>query len=107
MLAELDLDESQGQPGSVHRHLEVPQDVRERADMILVTVCDEERLDLAPFLEEVGGIGDDEVDSRHAFFGKHHAAIDDDNAVSVLENGHILTDLTDAAERDDSKLWLS
>ena len=77
------------------------QDVRQAADVVLVGVGDEERLDVGLALLQVGDVGDDEVDPEHLLVGEHQAAVDDDDVVAVLEHVHVLADLADPAERDD------
>ena len=82
---------------------ELGQHVRQAADVVLVGVGDEERLDLVAALLEVGDVGHDEVDAEHLLVGEHQPAVDDDDVVAVLEDVHVLADLADAAERDDAE----
>ena len=82
---------------------ELGQDVRQRADVVLVGVGDEERLDVGAALLEVGDVGDDEVDAEHLLVGEHQSAVDDDDLVAVLEDVHVLADLAHPAERDDAE----
>ena len=74
-----------------------------RADVVLVGVGDEERLDVGAALLEVGDVGDDEVDAEHLLVGEHQPAVDDDDVVAVLEDVHVLADLAHPAERDDAE----
>ena len=88
----------------VDRHArELGQDVRQPADVVLVGMRDEERLDLVAAFLEVGDVGHDEVDAEHLLVGEHQPAVDDDDVVAVLEHVHVLADLAHAAERDDPK----
>jgi hypothetical protein len=88
----------------VDRHArELRQHVRQRADVVLVGVGDEERLDVGAALLEVRDVGDDEVDAEHLLVGEHEAAVDDDDLVAVLEDVHVLADLAHPAERDDAE----
>ena len=82
---------------------ELGQDVRQAADVVLVGVGDEERLDVGAALLEVGDVGDDEVDAEHLLVGEHQSAVDDDDLVAVLEDVHVLADLAHPAERDDAE----
>ena len=60
-------------------------------------------LTLARLLVEVGDVGDDDVDPVHLLIGEGQPAVDDDDLVGELEHGHVLADLTDAAERGDTE----
>ena len=102
VLLDLVAEQAAGERRGVDRHArELRQDVRQGADVVLVGVGDQERLDVGLALLEVGDVGDDEVDPEHLLVGEHQAAVDDDDVVAVLEHVHVLADLADAAERDD------
>ena len=104
VLLDLVAEEAAGEGRGVDRHArELGQDVRQRADVVLVGVGDEEGLDLVLVLLEVGDVGDDEIDPEHLLVGEHQPAVDHDDVVAVLEHVHVLADLADAAERDDAK----
>ena len=104
VLLDLVAEEAAGQRAGIDRHArELGQDVRQRADVVLVGVGDEERPDLGAVLLEVGDVGDDEVDAEHLLVGEHEAAVDDDDVVAVLEHVHVLADLAHPAERDDAE----
>ena len=104
VLLDLVAEEAARQRRRVDRHArELREDVRQRADVVLVRVGDEERLDVGAALLEIGDVGDDEVDAEHLLVGEHEAAIDDDDLVAVLEDVHVLADLAHPAERDDAE----
>ena len=104
VLLDLVAEQAAGERRGVDRHArELRQDVRQGADVVLVGVGDEERLDVGLALLEVGDVGDDEVDAEHLLVGEHEPAVDDDDVVAVLEHVHVLADLADAAERDDAE----
>ena len=104
VLLDLVAEQAARQGRGVDRHArELGQHVRQRADVVLVGVGDEERLDVGAALLEVGDVGDDEVDAEHLLVGEHQAAVDDDDLVAVFEDVHVLADLAHPAERDDSE----
>ena len=37
--------------------------------------------------------------------GEHDARVDEDHVVAVLDDGHVLADLVEPAERDDAKAF--
>ena len=87
----------------VHRHRQVAQHVRQRADVIFVAVRDDEAEKAVAEPLQVGEIGNDQVDAEHVQLGKHQAAVDGDRRVAVLEHQAIETDLAEPAERDDTQ----
>ena len=104
VLLDLVAEQAAGQGRGVDRHArELRQDVRQRADVVLVGMGDEERLDVGAALLEIGDVGDDEVDAEHLLVREHQAAVDDDDLVAVFEDVHVLADLAHPAERDDSE----
>ena len=72
--------------------------------MVLVSVCDEYAAYLVRVVYQVGYIRYDEVDTWHIIVGESHATVDDDDVVTVLEHGHILTYLLQTAETHDPEL---
>ena len=109
VLLDLVAEQAAGQRAGVHGHArELRQHVRQRADVVLVGVGDEERPHVLAALLEIGDVGDDEVDAEHLLVGEHEAAVDDDDVVAVLEHVHVLADLPHPAERDDAErhVWV-
>ena len=51
-------------------------------------------------------VGQDQVDAGVVLLGEEHAAVDDQQAAVVLEDGHVAADLAEAAERDDPQAAL-
>ena len=84
--------------------LDLAQDVRQAADVVLVAVREDDRAQRAAF--EVGEVGQDEVDAEVLVAREGEPRVDHDPVLAVLEDGHVLPDLAEAAERDDSE-WRS
>ena len=68
--------------------------------MVLVAVRDEDRLELLAVLLDVANVRDHEVDAEHLLVREHEARVDGDHVVAVLEQHHVLADLTETAEGD-------
>ena len=88
------------------RHLvlaEVADHPRQRADVILVAVGDDERLDRVDVLAQVREVRQDEVDAHHLGGREAQAAVDDDDPAVVLDDREVLADLADASEREDAQ----
>ena len=73
--------------------------------MVLMAVGDEETADTGAVLDEVGHIGDDEIDAVHVVPGKGHAAVHHDDLAAVLIGGHILADLVQTAQGDNFQFF--
>ena len=67
--------------------------------MVLVAVGEDDRLDVVDAVAQVGEVRQDEVDAEHLGRREHQAGVDDDDPAVVLDDGHVLADLAQAAER--------
>ena len=71
--------------------------------MVLVTVRDDDRLDVGDALAQVREVRQHEVDAHHLGRREAQAAVDDDHPAVVLDDRHVLADLADASEREDAE----
>ncbi len=69
-----------------------------------MAVRDDDRLDVLGALAQVGEVGQHEVDADHLGRREAQADVDDDDPAVVLDDGHVLADLAQAAERQDAQL---
>ena len=69
--------------------------------MVLVAVGDDDRLDVVGALAQVGEVGQHEVDADHLGRREAQADVDDDDAVVVLDDRHVLADLAQPPEGQD------
>ncbi len=108
VLVELRAGHGDGELAAVdHRHgvlAELAQDPRQRAEVILVAVGDDDRLDVVDPLAQVREVRQHEVDAHHLGGREAQPAVDHDDAVAVLDDGEVLPDLADASEREDAQL---
>ena len=102
VLSQLDADEPVRQPGSVHRDVELGENVGQGADMVLVTVGDQDRPHPVAVLPQVGDVRDYEVDPGHTFLGKQDPRVDDDDVATALQGHHVLAYLSQPSQGDDS-----
>ena len=87
-----------------HRRLpQVPQHPRQRADVVLVPVGDDDRLDVLDVLAQVREVRQHEVDAHHLGGREAQPAVDHDDLAVVLDDGHVLADLADAPQREDAQ----
>ena len=104
MLVELRADHADRQLAAVdHRRLaDLAQHVGQRADVVLVAVGEDDRLDVVGAVAQVGEVGQDEVDPEHLRGRELEPGVDDDDPAAVFDDGHVLADLAQPAERDDA-----
>ena len=106
VLAQLLPHQSQRQRRAVHGHRRRPQQVRQGADVILVTMGEDHAAEpLAP-LQRVREVGDHVVDAGELIVGKHEAAVDGDEIVAELDEHHVQADLAEAAEGNQADCGL-
>jgi hypothetical protein len=73
--------------------------VRHRADVILVTVRQDQRRRTA--LLKVGQIRNDPIDAQQLGVREHHARVDDDGRLRPRDRKHVHAELAESAERND------
>ena len=100
-LLELVLYDAHREPCGEHRDIDLLKDVRQRADVVLMSVCDDKTLDFIDVILEISSVRDHQVDSEHVVLGKGQSAVYYNNTVFVFEGSYIHTDLLKASEGDD------
>ncbi len=90
--------------GRVEARAELAEHPGKRAEVILVPVRDDDRLDLGRPLAQVGEVGQHEVDADHLRGREAQSHVDDDDPAVVFDDRHVLTDLAEPAERQDAQL---
>ena len=84
------------------RQLQVVDQVGQRAHMVFVAVRDDDADDAIALVAQIAPVGQDQVDAQHVVAWEHKAGVDDQDLIVNLEKRHVLADLAEAAERDDS-----
>ena len=100
VLVELGADHADGQLAAVdhRRRADLPHHVGQRADVVLVAVGEDDRLDVVGAVAQVGEVGQDEIDAEHLGGREHQAGVDDDDPAVLFDDGHVLADLPQPAE---------
>src|ERR671930_1314761 len=80
----LGLDEFRGKRRGVHRDLEPRPKIEQRAEMILMRMCEHEPEKIASLLHEVADVRHDEVDPRQRVVGKRNSEIDREPLPALL-----------------------
>src|SRR5205085_2226374 len=88
-----------------HRDLgaQLAQDPRQRAEVVLVAVRDDDPLDVVDAVAQVAEVRQHEVDADHLGGREAQPDVDDDDRVLVLEDHHVLADLAQPAQREDAQ----
>ena len=101
VLLKLQLDYACRERRGVDRHVQLAHHIRQRADVILVSVSDYYASDAVFILLQVRNIGYNDINAVELLVRKSEAAVHDDNVLPVLVHGEILSYLTKTAERND------
>ncbi len=101
MLVEFVFDVGEGELGAPDGDVEFREHPGKAADVVLVAVGEDDSANALAVLDEVGDVGDDDVDAEKLGFGEHEPGVDDDNVVSPADGHAVHAELAEAPERDD------
>ena len=102
MLLQLVLDESDGHGRAVDGGIDLFEEISQTADVILVTVGNDDATELILIALHVGEVRDDDIHAGHLRIRECQSAVEDEHIIGTLKNGHILADLTQSAKRNDA-----
>ena len=105
MLLQLQFDEAVGHGCSVDGAVHLLHTIRNRTDVVLVAVGDEHTPQLLLIGHQIGKIRDDQVHAVHILLREAHAAVHHDHVLAVLQDGDVLTDLIQTAQRDNFQFF--
>ena len=105
VLFELALDVGQGELGGVDGDLELGEDPGQAADVVLVAVGEDDGADVCLVFNQVGDIGDDDIDAEQFRLREHEAGVDHDNVVFPAEREAVHAELAQPAEGDDFQFF--
>ena len=86
---------------TVNRDVEFLEDVRQRAEVIFVTMRQDNGRDVVTILFEKIEIWNTDIDAVSSFFGESHARVEDDHLILITHRHTIHPKLADTAERND------
>ena len=93
--------EAGGETGAIDGDVQLFEDIGNRADVILVTVGDEHTPQLFLVGHQIGKIGDHQIHAVHIFIGETDTAVHHDHILAILQDGDVLADLIQTAQRDN------
>ena len=98
VLLQLEVHDARRQARGVDGTFELLHGVRNAADVILMPVREEQPADLLLVLHQIRHIRDDQIHAVHIILREAEPAVDDDDVLSVFQDGHILADLVETAK---------
>src|SRR6476660_3892434 len=101
VLIQLALCQAQREVRRINRHVDLLQDVRQRADMIFMSMRENNRRDVLLVLFEDFEIRNADIDAVDALFGKAHARVEHQHLVAAAQQSTVHPELADSAEGND------
>ena len=98
MLHQLVFDDAEGQARAVDRNIELAENVRDRSDVVLVSVRKEKSAYPVCVFLKIGGIRDNEIDAEHILVREPETAVYHDYIVFVFDDREVLSDLVETSE---------
>ena len=87
--------------GTIDGNVEFLEDIRQRAQMIFVTVGEHYSSDVVAILFKEVEIGNANVNTVSSLLGKTHAGVEDEHLVPITHSHAIHPKFADTAERDN------
>ena len=102
---QLQLNQTVGHSGAMDGTVNFPHGVGNGTDVVLVAVGDEEAPQLFLVFHQVGEVGDHQIHAVHVLLREAHAAVYHDHVLAVLQDGDVLADLIQTAQRDNFQFF--
>ena len=99
---QLALDQSQCHAGAINRHIDLFQQICQTADMVLVTVGNDDAANLVLVALHIGEIRNDNIHTGHIHIRKCQTAVQNEHVIAALKHGHVLSDLVQTTQRNDT-----
>src|SRR5260370_32997432 len=87
---------------AIHGGRKPLQQVRQRADMVLVRMGEDNALNVEAGLLQIGELGHQEAAAERTFLGEHNAGVDHNGALAALDDQKIQANFAETAERYNS-----
>ena len=91
--------------GAVDRNLQLVQDPRQAADVVLVPVRQHNAAHMLLVLNQVGDVGHHNVDAQQFRLGKHQARVNDNNVVFPAHRQAVHSELAKPAQGDNLQFF--
>ena len=94
-------DETQRETHSVNRNVQLLQQERNRSDMVLMSMCNDQPADLLIAVDQIIKVRNDFVNTEHVIIREAKSAVDNDNFILVFDGCHVLADFAKSSQRND------
>ena len=101
---ELAVDIGEGELGAVDGNVELGEDPGQPADMVFMTMGEDDGADVLPVLGEIGDVRHDDIDAKELRFREHEAGIDNDDVVFPADREAVHAEFAESAEGDNFQL---
>ena len=101
VLLQLQLNQPVGHGSTVDGADYLLHKIRNGANVVLVPMGDKHPPELLGICNDIGKIGNHQVNAVHILVRKANAAIDDNHILAILQHGHVLANLIQTAKRDN------
>ena len=101
MLFEFALDVGEREFGAVDRNVQLGKDRGQSANVIFMTMREDDGTNMITVLEQIGDVGNDDIDAQEFGFGEHQSGVDDDDVIGPADGHAVHPELAQAAERND------
>ena len=101
ILLQASLQYAERQTCTIHGAWDLLHHIRESTNMILMPMRQYDRLNHVTILDKVSNIGNDEINPQHIFLREHQPGIHHEDLIIHADSRHILSDLTQPAQRDN------
>ena len=101
VLLELSLYQTESKTGAVYRHVDLLEEVRQRADVILVAVGYNYSAETVAVLLKIREIRNNQVNAGHVVVRERKSAVNDEHIVAAFVNVKVLANLVKSAERGE------
>ena len=86
---------------SPHRHIEFGKNPRQSADVVFVTVGEDDGAHPLPVFDQIGNVRNNDVHAQQFRLGEHQAGVNHDDVIAPAHGHAVHSELAQAAEGHD------
>ncbi len=91
---------------AVYRYFKLLENIGKRADMILMTMGNDNTAHLRTMTAQIGDVRNDEVNTQHFVIRERQTTVNDKDVLTILDYRHVLANLIETAQRYDFQFFL-
>ena len=99
VLLKFGIENTGSQSGTINRDIQFLEHIRQRADMVLMSMGNHNAANLVSMTAQVGDIRDNQVNTQEFIVRECQAAVNHKDILSILNYRHIFADLIESAQR--------